>query len=1765
MNRFGVESTHAALRNRLIEYIRAQYFGENDLLLNACNTLLEEEGNLYRMPYIEANPAYITEKDGIEKSNIPQYVKSFLTELATNELGVYRNPFKHQIESLEQFYKGKNLFITTGTGSGKTECFMWPMLSSLLEEALLRPASWEKRGVRALLLYPMNALVSDQIGRLRKIMGYHEGKFGEIFRRNARNEKARIPQFGMYTGRTPYPGPQDPDKKQDKKLANTLEKDILNRDQEVIEKLKKIGRYPAKANLISFVEALKNGEHVTNENDAELLTRFEMQKTCPDILITNYSMLEYMLIRPIEKSIWDSTKDWLDSNDSNKLLVIIDEAHMYKGASGGEVALLLRRLMYRLGISTDRVRFILTSASMPHNTEEEKKNIYKFACGFTAHNTPDGNFTIIYGAVEKIKEEGSISISVDKLTTLDADSFLGDENTKVKAICDFANRVCGEKVKFNTLPEAEEWLYNNLTKYIQFVKMINLCRGNPVELEEIAQMCFPDIPLEKSIEAVQVMLTIAPLAKNRDGRVLFPARIHMFFRGLPGLYACSNPSCKYKNSGDGITLGKIYCNDMVKECECGGQVYELVNDRRCGALFFKVYMKDDGELKKFAWNTPGTIYKDELKEVHLYIVPKDWNLKKSKDKTKNIKIGWLDSRTGFVYYDNDQYANKEGFIKVAHSFQHLENKPNQQTFSACPKCERGLRYYSLSDFKTKGNEPFYNIVQEQLNIQPETIHDPEKLKQFPNGGKKVLLFSDSRQRASVLAKDMTRAADDNASRQIVALAVIKLQEWAKYSGKSVSIHPYLYPAFLEVAYENNIQCFYGNDKNKFVEHIAKIREKIEKYRARGEQPDYDRLHRDFNPQPGLYYEQLLKLICDQYRALSDYGICWLEASDEKDLREIFYDMEDNGVNISLKELAVIFSCWAIAISKDSFALGHTIPDTIRNGIIKKEFERFGVKENTIFTSQIKKILKEKGYSDEQIEIMYLSFKKTYLEKGEGSDTYYLNLEKIKLCYDGGHKWYRCQKCSGVYAYNLWGRCTFCGSDKIYEMTEYDFERYAFWRKPILDAIRNAEHGENTIKTINTEEHTAQLSHKDQRNEMWSTTEKYEILFQDIPMDDEKPVDILSCTTTMEVGIDIGSLTAIGLRNVPPMRENYQQRAGRAGRRGSSISTIVTYTQDGPHDNYYFLNPKEIIAGKLRKPWIDVENKKLLKRHISMVVLNSFMSWCNTSMDDYPAIDFFSNLYSKFKEYLSRWRLKNEEISILLPQKHSNIADKFKKWLIDELNIIEKNVEERPELYSTDDGEKKATLDVLFEEGVLPTYSFPKNVVGFYIEKENGAVIEQKPERALDIAISEYAPGKVLVVNKRTYKVGGIYSFSSKFKPKYYEKQAAPYFEDENYIKFLYECPDSSCGWFGIEKPKNGICPFCQKAKVKSEVRMLKPWGFAPVNGESIKESEAESEQSYAEEPCYSTTPERDDMYQTEYKNIRIAKRPSETIIILNKGPEKKAFNVCKDCGAAVAGDEFLSADKILRPYKHPYVKTEPRCRHQSTEKIYLGHYFLTDMVVLEFSIDPNLIDVQSKMWLKQAAVSLSEAFALAISKTLDIEFNDIRAGYRIRYGVNNVWVDIYFYDSLSSGAGYSSGVSNRLKEIIVEVKKRLDCDCDIACRNCLKHYWNQRVETLLDRKAAMQLLLWGERGELAPAIPSEQQWVIFQPLKKLVELDGIANSRFINDDIVLFNETAKKKVIIYPSMWSYNSIKPNINTIVLPDKLIQSDLPKAYEELKRQW
>ena len=1750
MDEYSIGNTHEAIKRRLLSYVETAYFGKNDELREACCEELEKQGILWKEPYIEANPAYKSIENGIAlNGNIPKNIKDVLAEMIQARLGVYKSPYCHQIQAIEDFYSGKDLFVATGTGSGKTECFMWPMITKLINEAEHSKNTWSMRGVRAMMLYPMNALVSDQISRLRRMIGTEE--FMSMYSKLTDN--ARRPQFGMYTGRTPYAG--DSKFEQDILLASTLRKNLIDRDEETVSQLKKMGKYPAKYDFESFINGLEQSMHITNSLDAELITRFEMQKVTPDILITNYSMLEYMLMRQEEQNIWEDTKKWLNSDKNNKLLFIIDEAHMYRGASGGEVALLIRRFLNKLGVGRDKLQFILTSASIPQNADSE---VRKFVCDVTAlKNEKADSVSIIVGEREKLCYTECHSIDANKLAQFDVDKLHGEDRFSAIKELSCILELNVDNCSFTNELEIEKWLYTELFSVKELIQIMECCRGKACSFIDLSKKIYPNCDESIAQKATSVLLSIAPLAKSKDGQVLFPSRIHMMFRGISGIYACANPSCTEKRHKTSVNLGKIYIGKHDDTCKCGGKIYELLNDRSCGALFLRGYIDESEYTTQFVWNKKGINANQELKEVHYYIIPEDMPLASKKD----VKTGWLNSVAGRLELD-DSHAGDKKYLHLAFSNKESKDNSNILTFGSCPKCKK--LHLHTTDFATKGNEPFFHLVSEQLMIQPPVITEPEKLELTPNAGRKVLLFSDSRQRAATLAKELTAVADEDAMRKAITVAVIELFEWAEKNGKTARMD-LLYVAFLKVALENKLRFFYGNDERDLHDHLQTMKGLLEKQerrgRRRGRDFDYEDLkRRSFSTVPELYSRYLLKILCSNFRSFSDLGLCWLEPCDENSLDDVFYEFEEKNIDLNEEEFIAIFAAWAAEILTDSYAYDQDIVRKVRWSITN--VPRYGVDPNGKLPKHIEKILTAKGFSNEQ-QLVILKQLLLFTTKGhDDNENLYLNPQLITLRFGAEHKWYKCPKCGRIFPFTLWGNCVWCAEGQPHEMSDFEFSGVEFWRRPILDAVDGKK---NALMTrINTEEHTAQLSHKDQRIDMWSTTEEYELRFQNVYIDDRGPVDVLSCTTTMEVGIDIGSLTAVGLRNVPPMRENYQQRAGRAGRRGSAISTIVTYTDNGPHDSYYFNNPEKIIAGEPRYPSIDIDNQKLIYRHLNVVYITEFLNQYETAANSIGIIDFYNRFYDEVIEYIKKRVFSAQEKEILLPILDNVYIETQKFMLLEALEKLKAKVDSFKEDYYDSNNNEKKVLDVFLEDGIFPTYSFPRNVVGFSIEDYKGEKIEQEPDRALDMAISEYAPGRLIVVNKKTYKSGGIYNFHSKFKDEDKEHPARKYFASKEYCKSVYYCENSSCNWVGYTNPGK-ICPFCKQSSIKSQ-KLVKPWGFAPIDGVNIREAEAEAEISFAELPSYASPIKDEEMTKSnDYKAIRFGRLIDQPLTILNQGPEGKGFTFCEDCGAAVPGDDIVALQKIKPPYRHPRVKA--RCTHP-TDRItnaFLGHEFLTDMMLVEIELDSEKISTEyDAMWIDSAAQTLTEAMVLAAGQLLDVEFNDLKGGYRLRYAGLKVCVDIFLFDSLSSGAGYSSMLSGRISDLMKETQNVLKCNqnCSTACHDCLKHFWNQRVHNKLDRHLAMQLLLWSKDKVLAEPIDIDKQEILIKGIKETALIDSDFDIIFEKSGIYTISGDKRRMIYVYPAMWRENNPLIPQNCIAVSDKLITNSMPKAYSIIR---
>lgn len=192
-------------------------------------------------------------------------------------------------------------------------------------------------------------------------------------------------------------------------------------------------------------------------------------------------------------------------------------------------------------------------------------------------------------------------------------------------------------------------------------------------------------------------------------------------------------------------------------------------------------------------------------------------------------------------------------------------------------------------------------------------------------------------------------------------------------------------------------------------------------------------------------------------------------------------------------------------------------------------------------------------------------------------------------------------------------------------------------------------------------------------------------------------------------------------------------------------------------------------------------------------------------------------------------------------------------------------------------------------------------------------------------------------------------------------------------------------------------------------------------------------------------------------------------------------------------------------------------------------------------------------------MSLSEAVSLAASQLLDIDFNDIKSGYRIRNSSSRVYIDIYLFDSLSSGAGYCSLLTNKISKLFELTRELLQCKnhCRTACHDCLEHFWNQRVQSRLDRHLALQLLDWMMYGKLADNLEYNHQVNLTIGLKELFNSNEAIKLVYEKEKIYIRKDNNKVELIIYPSMWSNNILRKD--KINLSDKLIVKDLPLAYK------
>ena len=670
------------IKANYIRYFKSAFRISDQELNKERVDLLEKDDNLYKSPYLELLPEY-NSYEGID--DIGELADRFAEAFGSSDVarqffedfiktGLMRYvPYVHQVDMLEKVFRPEpgrfgNAVITTGTGSGKTEAFLLPLFAQLFKEAktwgrvdndpnwycrtdrghltYYNPCQRERDdlgghvpALRALVMYPMNALVEDQMARLRKALDSDEIR---QFMDSEEGLKGNRIYFGSYNGSTV--GMKNYDLiYQYGPLNSRGQRTTFNKAREALKK--KLGVIHDQFSSVcdyygTFVDAEREAESAVSEAEkvgdeeavtktrkayehakdarktkeevlytaprlggdratAEMVTRWDMQNWAPDILITNVSMLSIMLMREAERNIFTQTRDWLAAKDlpegaraeakKNRIFhIVIDELHLYRDTAGSETACLIRMLLKAIGLTpvmedgtpNPQLRVLASSASLgsvdaTHRFLEEFFGVY--------NSGGDGKaFSIIPDesgyCSDYAPEKGEESIDYEKFTIFTEDFVTLEEDTKVTKMNELASQFkCTDAVSF--IQQYEKTI---------FADFLSAGCRHGVKLDDLISSPDKKVRLFKSREALRGFLIFRAYAdhltdadgapiKHRLPRI----RFHQFFKYIEGLWG------ELKAPAQGPHHSPVQSLSYVSR-EVGphnGKVLELLRCECCGELF----------------------------------------------------------------------------------------------------------------------------------------------------------------------------------------------------------------------------------------------------------------------------------------------------------------------------------------------------------------------------------------------------------------------------------------------------------------------------------------------------------------------------------------------------------------------------------------------------------------------------------------------------------------------------------------------------------------------------------------------------------------------------------------------------------------------------------------------------------------------------------------------------------------------------------------------------------------------------------------------------------------------------------------------------------------------------------------------------------------------------------------------------------------------------------------------------------------------------
>lgn len=1884
------------------QYIKSAFPLRYDSLSTERDQLLRQKDPaiLSQPPLLEPVPVYPSSSRTFRETAAQRLPIEYqdLPDLAQTLFRPQDKLYEHQEESLVAVLKNKkDIVVTTGTGSGKTECFLLPLLGQLSYESKdwttpkqpsigrqwwkggARTAQWEHltrpTALRAIILYPLNALVEDQLRRLRMALDSEQTHTWLD-----KERKGNRITFGRYVGSTPVSG-------QEKNLNGKLNQGNITRLRNQLKDMDE--QYRQIKSQIDQDGADKEVQYYFPRPDGgEMWSRWDMQVTPPDIMITNYSMLNIMLMRSLENPMFEQTRRWLaEPNHPERVFhLIIDELHAYRGTPGTEVAYILRLLIDRLGLTFDspKLRILTTTASIDEG--DKGKDFLQHFFGRTnfkfissSQVPPKRGAHLNLRGYQSAFETFANSVQADPLATMQsanpADKYVRDAMEELA-------RHLGESASTSLLPHQS--LGQALEKRGVTDALRSACEENnfgrevrPTKVTVLDKTLFPDAArTEDQIVSPTfrgLLIALGMAQKPDTGRSPQPIRGHLFFHNLQNIWACTNPDCDQPEPGRVIIedtppppVGALHAIHRLS-CGCGARVLDFIVCEVCGEVFlggYRTEIQRNGQTYTFLMadqpdlaNMPDRVTTEQRYSNYAVFWPRpheaspwqdspatcqwSWNGKDdSEEDRKATKYRWekatLNKVTGNLTSVNQKLGTSGQGIKSkggSSSGQGLkpdeipgwrfaimdyEKSPEKYKKERalpikCPNCDADYRYRNnpspLRIHRTgfqKGCQVLASSLLREMPLPAENQRSPRKL----------VIFSDSRQDAAKLAAGMER----DHYRDVVRMSLIKaFQEY--WQDFEAYLQELVKPLFVVMpSGMSKIQVFNP-------ELHARLKSLLEKgepetSRSNNWKSSHPTLAAEvlpwwmdmdaINPQARQAWEALLSSypneipldgLIDNISSLllklgispggTDYWAKKYRGEQGKRLRD-WYDLYNwSSTNVTqtspldqaqrdqLSHLEVLLGgevMYALFphVARTLEGLGqgwvtfksngNPIRDNIRQGadaVIRimgtRRYHRYnrrikGDNREKWPVASIGQYLSNAGV--EEINVADVLKKAGAI--GASSIGWVLEPKQLALMppsplNNQGHRpSYRCVKCRAFYLHPTNGLCATpkCnGQVKAATLTK-DFDYYVYLSEKSGQAFR-----------MNCEELTGQTDR--------DTRTKRQRWFQDIFIKDQheiarvQGIDLLSVTTTMEAGVDIGALLAVMMANMPPRRFNYQQRVGRAGRRNAGVSLAVTFCRGRSHDDFYFQRTESMTGDPPPPPYVDMRAEVIFQRVLTKEVLRQaygVLGLPPTEAEDVPTTPEsvhgeFGPAYQwkDYRDEVQTWlnqssnlprlqKILNALLVQTLWQDDAIFAQRQLHFLQSELvNRISAVIEDRN--YSQD-----ALSERLATAGLLPMFGFPTRVRLMYTRSwYDGS--QWPPEtdvvdRNLDLAISQFAPGSETVKDKAVHTACGVVALKPQGGRNVVSESGFAIPLEKDNERLIGVC--SECQAVATDLELTGVslnslsgkfekisCPTCGKPEAMQPVDAREPRGFfanfAPRDFDGQFEWSPRSTR-----PAVGLKIGAGKTVITA--NMRL-NTTTDFIISLNDNNDQGGFlfqPVKQYSGdnswlgrGAYAVEDYAEMGKV---------GVDP----SQSRRIALLSQRRTDILLAEVQKWPNGVLADPRQVEGRAAwYSFAFWLRLVAGAYLDIDPLELQAGFRV---VTNSASDgnpigqAFLCDQLENGAGYSSYLSDseRFQALLryadptfsergvegvagkwVRTKNTSGsqighaAECDTSCNLCLRDFGNLPYHGLLDWRLALDMGRLATGADIEIDLTSDWPGGTPNPWQNLIEGDNAPLPRFL--------------------------------------------------------